>query len=118
MVLPSVAGGSVLAGGGGAGALALLQGAQLRRQVLAEVLGLEHRADLDRVVAEGRAAQPRDRLVHRLHLPEPEARDELLALGERPVDDRRLAAVEAYAHALRARLDALTREHHARAHQL
>ena len=65
---------------------------------VAEVLGLEHRANghLDATV-EGRALDPLDRLLHRLHLPDPVAGDELLGLGERPVDDRALRAREAHA---------------------
>src|ERR1700733_4630752 len=74
---------------------------ELRRQVRAEVLGLEHAADLDFLAAlpEGRAADPLDRLLQRSHLPEPEARDQLLGLGEGPVGHGALAAAEPDAHA-------------------
>src|SRR5690606_27616420 len=72
--------------------------AQLGREFLAEILGLVDRPDLeDALLARHRVralARPLERLVHGLDLPEPEARDELLRLGERAVDDRRLAARE------------------------
>src|SRR5437763_16503330 len=71
--------------------------AQLRRDPGAEVGGLEHRPDLDFALARmrvGAALQPLDRLVHRLHLPEPEAGDELLCLGKRSVRHRALPARE------------------------
>ena len=47
----------------------------------------------------GCALDPLDRLVERLHLPQPEARDQLLRLGERAVDHGPLLPLEA--HALR-----------------
>src|SRR5262245_1636076 len=65
--------------------------AQLGRELGAEVLGLEHGPDLQRRLRAGRvraAFRPLDRLLQRLHLPDPEAGDELLGLGERPVHDR------------------------------
>src|SRR5688572_14444777 len=65
--------------------------AQLRRELLAEVVGLEDRSNLElRLFTRHRirtATYPLDRLVHRLHLPQPEAGDELLRLGERAVND-------------------------------
>src|SRR2546426_9574731 len=68
-------------------ALALLRllRPQFRRQVRAEVLGLEHPADLDLLVAllERGAADPLDRLLDGLHLPQPEARDPPLGPRER-----------------------------------
>src|SRR4051794_11491274 len=68
--------------------------------------------DLRRAGHRVRAAlDPLDRLVHRADLPEPEAGDELLGLGERPVDDGPLGAVEAHARALGARREALAGEH-------
>src|SRR5438067_2894200 len=76
----------------------LLLRAQLRRELLAEVLGLEDRPDLDFGPAvERRALEPLDRLVDRLHAPHPVAGDELLGLGERAVGDRPLGAGEAHA---------------------
>src|SRR6266508_4890231 len=66
---------------------AVLLRAELGRELLAEVVGLEHRPDLDLGAAvEGRALQPLHGLLHVLHLPQPEAGDQLLGLGERPVD--------------------------------
>src|SRR5690606_39947876 len=70
---------------------------------LAEVLGLEDRPDFELGLRARRvraALRPLDRLVHRLHLPEPVAGDELLRLGERPVDDGALVTGELHAHAL------------------
>src|SRR5579863_3119232 len=94
--------------------LAGFLGLELRRQVRAEVLGLEHAADLDflATLPEGRAADPLDRLLDGFHLPEPEPRDQLLALGERPVDHGALATTEPDAHARGAGLQPFTREHH------
>src|SRR2546422_2918145 len=60
-----------------------------------EVLGLEHLANLDLgAVTEGGPLDPRDRFLLRLHLPQPEAGDQLLRLGEGPVDHRPLASRE------------------------
>src|SRR5215472_14057604 len=73
---------------------------QLRCQVLAEVAGFEHRADLDLFapLAEWRAPDPLDRFLDRLHLPQPEPRDQLLALGEGPVQHGAVAATEPDPH--------------------
>src|SRR5262245_54825160 len=69
------------------GAEAVLLLAQFGRELGAEVGGLEDGADFDLGPAVERGTlQPRDRLVHRLDLPQPEAGDQLLGLGERPVD--------------------------------
>src|SRR6266498_3562767 len=98
---------------------ALLLLPELRRERLAEVLRLEYLPDLDLGPAVERSAlQPLDRLFLRLHLPQPEAGDELLRLGERPVDHGPLASVEPDPHAFRARLEPLAREHHAGLGQL
>src|SRR5437763_11238949 len=101
-------------------ALALFLRLELRRQVGAEVLRLEHAADLDLLVAllERRAPDPLDGLLHGLHLPQPEAADQLLGLGERAIDHAALAAAELDAHALGARVQPLARQHHAGLHQL
>ena len=48
----------------------------------------------------GQRLSPLDRLLDRLHLPDPVAGDQLLGLGERPVDDGPLAAREPHALAL------------------
>ena len=69
----------------------------LGRELGAEVLGLEHLADLDLRVLQhrvGAALDPLDRLVLRAHLPQPEAGDQLLGLGERAVDHGALVARE------------------------
>src|SRR5207244_3471456 len=70
------------------GAQLRFPGAQLGRELLAEVLGVEHGAnrELDTAV-ERRALEPLDRLLDRLHLPDPEAGDDLLGLAERAIDD-------------------------------
>ena len=63
---------------GDLGAQALLLLPQLRGEGRAEVVCLEDRADLElalRAGGIGAALGPRDRLVHRLHLPQPEAAD-------------------------------------------
>src|SRR5262249_44671077 len=57
------------------------------------------------------------RLVHRLDLPQPEAGDQLLRLGEGAVDHGLLPAREPDALPLRTRVEPLTREHHAGLHQ-
>src|SRR2546428_4413443 len=83
-----------------------------------EVLHLEHLANLDLALLEGAAFNPFDRLGHRLHPPQPEAGDQLFRLRERPVDHGPLRSREPDAHALRARVEPLAREHHARLCQL
>src|ERR1051326_6457151 len=63
--------------------------AHLGRERIAEVLGLEDLADLYLAVFGMRvraAPDPFDRLFLRLHLPDPEARDQLFGLGNRAVD--------------------------------
>src|SRR6516165_9365864 len=76
---------------------------QLRCQVVAEILRLEHPTDLHLLaaLAEGGAADPLDRFLDRLHLPQPESGNELLALGEGAIDHRAFAAAELDAHAVR-----------------
>src|SRR5262249_37270122 len=65
---------------------ALLLPPEFGRERGAEVLRLEHLANLDLgAVVERGALEPLDRLFLRLHLPQPEARDQLLRLGEGPV---------------------------------
>src|SRR5580658_1418447 len=101
------------------GAEAFFLRAQLRRELLAEVLGIEDRAEghLDSAV-ERRALEPLDRLLHRLHVPDPIARDELLGLRERPVVHRALRPRESYALGFRRRREAIACQHHARLHEL
>src|SRR6185312_17308761 len=64
------------------------------------------------------ALEPLDRLGPRLHLPQPETGDQLLALGERAVDHRALPAVEAHTRAAGAGLQPVAGQHHAGLHQL
>src|SRR5262245_39782334 len=75
------------------GARALLLLTQFGRELRAEVLGLEDRAQVDVALLERGALQPLDGLVHVAHLPDPEAGDQFLRLRERPVDHRALLAV-------------------------
>src|SRR5512134_3781200 len=99
------------------GAEPILLGPQLRSELLAEVVGLEDRAHLEGRVLPGHrvraALQPRHRLVHRFHLPDPEPRDELLRLRERAVHHGLPAALPLEALALRARVQALAGHHDA-----
>ena len=100
---------------------ALLLLPQLGRELLAEVLRLEHLADLDlalALVGVGAALDPLDRLVQRLHLNQPEAGDQLLGLREGTVDHVAVLAAELDPRALRAGLQPLAREQHARVRQL
>src|SRR5882762_1398002 len=94
---------------------------QLGRELGAEVLRLEHLADLDLGLSSegiGAAPDPFDRLRLGLHLPKPETGDQLFRLGEGPVDHGALRAREPDARALGARMEPLAREHHAGFHQL
>src|SRR2546426_5894103 len=91
---------------------------ELRLERITEVVRLEHLANLYFTFLERGPLQPLDGLVQRLHLPQPEARDQLLRLGEGPVDHRPLAPGEPDARALGARLQPLPSEHHARFLQL
>src|SRR6266704_5732042 len=60
-----------------------------------EVVRFEDLANLDlEAVIERRTLEPLDRLFFGLHLPQPEAGDQLLRLGERPVDHGPLASRE------------------------
>src|SRR5690606_36983568 len=77
--------------------------ADLRGVVLAEVLRLEARPDLDLGFSRHwirAAAHPFQRLVHRPHLPDPVAGNQLLRLGEGTIDDG--AGTSREAHALAA----------------
>src|ERR687885_730136 len=92
---------------------------ELGGELGAEVLGLEHRANLDlRTAAEGCPLEPLDGLFHRPDLPDPVAGDELLGLGEGPVDHGLLVCREPHALPLGARVQSLGRQHHARPRQL
>ena len=65
-----------------------------------------------------RALDPLDRFVFRLHLPDPEARDQVLGFVERPVCHCMLAASELDARAFRARMKSLGGKQHAGFRQL
>src|SRR5947199_804189 len=72
-----------------------------------EVRRLEHLTNLDLDICAsgiGAALDPIDRLFLRLHLNQPEAGDQLLRLGEGPVDHGALPSRELDARALRARM--------------
>ncbi len=73
--------------------------------------------DLD-AAAERRAPHPRDRFLLRPHLDQPEARDQLLRFGERPVRHRDLPVGELEPRALGRRVQPFAGEHHARLHHL
>src|SRR3989442_9933509 len=84
-----------------------------------EVVRFKDLANLDlEAVIERRTLEPLDRLFFGLHLPQPEAGDQLLRLGERPVDHGPLGSREPDTRALRARLQPLRREQHAGFRQL
>src|SRR6266702_1694253 len=91
---------------------------ELRLERITEVVRLEHLANLHFTFLERGPFQPLDGLAERLHLPQPETGDQLLRLGEGPVDHRPLAPGEPDARALGARLQPLPSEHHARFLQL
>src|SRR3984957_8799754 len=97
----------------------LVRLAQLRRELLAEVRRVEDLAQLDlHTSAERRSLEPLDRLITRRPLPDPMARDDLLRLRERAIGDAPFAALEAYPRAPRGWVQALPRQHHARADEL
>src|SRR4029077_15956729 len=75
-------------------------------------------ADLEGPAIVGCSLEPLECLVDRAHLPQPIAGNQLLALGERPVDDGALLASELNAFTLGARGEAARLEYHARLHQL
>src|SRR5262249_7257896 len=67
---------------------------------------------------EGGALEPLDRFFPGLHLPHPEAGDQLLRLSEWAIGNGSLAAVEFHPRALGAGLQSLAREHDAGFHEL
>src|SRR6185437_12294936 len=77
-----------------------------------EIRGFEDFPDFDFLaIAEGDAPGPGQRLVFRLDVDDPEAGDQFLTFGEGSVGDADLAgAVEFYAEAVGARLEAVGRE--------
>src|SRR4026207_1099726 len=65
---------------------------QFWRELVAEVGCFKHLTNLNFfIIIERSALQPLDRLFFRLHLPEPEAGNELLCFRERTIGDRRLS---------------------------
>src|SRR5213594_4309402 len=74
--------------------------------------------DLEDPAVVGCPLEPLEGLVDRAHLPQPIPGHELLALRERPVDDRALLAVEPNAPALRAWGKAASPDYHPRFDQL
>jgi hypothetical protein len=80
------------------GSQALFLFAEFGGEFGAKILGLEDLADFDFGLLVGHgvgaAFYPPDRLFHRFALPEPEASDQLLGLGEGPIDDGALVAGE------------------------
>src|ERR1700712_2527942 len=89
--------------------------AEFGRQRLAEILGFENLPDFDlRAAAERRALHPLGGLLQRLHLNQPEARDEIAGHRERPLADRRLLGSIFDAGAFRGRMQAFARQHDAR----
>src|SRR5688572_26229312 len=91
-------------------------------EALAEIRRLVVRTNLEiRFLAGHRVRallRPLDRLFDRLHFPDPEARDKLLGLGERAVNDGPLRAVEANALAVLAGFQAVAALHDARLDEL
>lgn len=88
--------------------------AQFGGESFAKVLGGKHLADLDLVAAaERRALHPRDRVIKRFGLDQPEAGDEVVGQRERPMGRAALPALILDSGPLRRRMQALARLHHA-----
>src|SRR5713101_7772726 len=97
----------------------LARGVFGRKDLGREVKCLVHLADLDfSTPIERGALEPFYGLFHGLDLPQPEAADEFLGLGEGPVDYGPLLPRKSYPLALRARLQPLARKHYAGLYQL
>src|SRR5919198_1787977 len=93
--------------------------AQLGCERFAEILRLKDLPDLDLLtVGEGDALRPFQRLLLRLHLPDPEPGDQLLRFGERTVAYRPLGPSVRDTHTLGARLEPLAGEHDSCFYQL
>src|SRR5262245_39459596 len=91
---------------------------QLRRESRAQFLRLEHLTNLDLGLVERGALEPFDGFFLRVHLPQPEAGDQLLGLGERAVNHDPIAGGKPDSRTLGARMESLGCEHHAGFHQL
>src|SRR5215475_13414777 len=103
---------------GAAGIVAAISLASLRvfgfDHEIFEILRLEHLANLDLRFSRhgiGAALDPINRLLQRLALPEPEARDQLLRFGERAVSYRARRAGKPDAHAFGTRVKAVGGQH-------
>src|SRR5687768_7229186 len=76
---------------GGRGTEALFLRAQLRCQLVPEILGLEDRPNLNfRAALERRFLEPLHGFVHGAHFPDPETCDQLLRIRKRPIEYRRV----------------------------
>src|ERR1700674_3237623 len=96
---------------------ALLLLSQFGRELGTEIFRLEYLANLDLRLAFKRiraALDPLHRLFHRPYLPQPEAGDQFLGLGEWPVDHTALWSREPYSLAFRTGLEPFASKHHAR----
>src|SRR3989441_3598025 len=103
------------------GAQALFLLPELGGRLGTEDAGLEPLANLNPgfpLMGVGAALAPFDRLFHRPHLPQPEAGDQLLGLGEGPVDHGSIPSREPDALAFRTRVEPFGGEQHTGFHQL
>src|SRR5262245_60057378 len=104
------------------GAQAGLALADLGRGVVAEVVHLVERSQLQDAPLAGHgiraAPRPRQRLPHRFPAPDPEAGDQLLGFGERSVHHLAVAARQDDALSVRAGLEAVAGQHDARLDEL
>src|ERR1700756_4040104 len=81
------------------------------RTAPSRALVCEDLADLESPAVVWCALEPLEGFVHRAHLPQPVAGDELFGFGERPIDDGSLVAVEPNSLALGAGLEPASFEH-------
>src|SRR6476646_11525106 len=99
----------------------LMQLRDLRGERVPEVCGFEQRSYFDLARPGhgiGAALYPCDRLVHVLDFPEPEAGHQLACLGERPVDDCTVGAIEGNTLAVPRWFEAVAGAHNAGIDQL
>src|SRR5262249_15974007 len=99
---------------------ALLSSPEFARRVARCALSrFEYLADLHLGAVVARSAlEPLDRLLFRFGLPDPEAGDQLLRLGEWAVGHGSLVSVEFDPRSFGTGLQSLPSEHHARLHEL